>query len=217
MQYFLLVKSYMYFGVLISALLFNGLSMGSATFLEKFIPKCNHRFETFDFALNLMEERGVKILVETGTARLGEKNCNGDGCSTFVFSQWAAQNGAFLYSVDIDKASLHYAANDLMLLNRFVQLVHGDSVEFLKTFNKPIDFLYLDSYDFAIDNPGPSQEHHLNEIVAAYPWLTKNSIVMIDDCDLPYGGKGKLVIDYLLSKNWKIATRGYQVVLIHDD
>lgn len=53
---------------------------------------------------------------------------------------------------------------------------------------------YLDSFDFDISNPLPSQKHHLKEIEAAYDKLTDNSVVMIDDCDLPGGGKGKGVI-----------------------
>lgn len=182
--------------------------------LEDKIPKSNTRYKTFRYALNLMQERHAQILVETGTSRMGRSNCIGDGCSTLIFAEWASQNDAFLYSVDICKECLLNAEKALGDLVDFVQFVHSDSVEFLKNFGQPIDFLYLDSYDFEVKNPRPSQQHHLNEIIAAYPWLTKNSIVMIDDCALPHGGKGKLVIEYLLKRNWKIVSKGYQVVLV---
>lgn len=56
--------------------------------------------------------------------------------------------------------------------------------------------------------------HHCREIIAAYPWLTPHSVVMIDDCDLPYGGKGKLAIEYLTNRGWVIFRSGYQVILI---
>jgi hypothetical protein len=96
-----------------------------------------------------------------------------------------------------------------------VHLVEGDSVNFLKNFDRQIDFLYLDSYDFEKNNPSPSQQHHLREIEAAYDKLTPQSIVMIDDCDLAHGGKGKLVIAYLLDKGWSIYAQDYQVILVN--
>jgi hypothetical protein len=80
----------------------------------------------------------------------------------------------------------------------------------------PIDFLYLDSYDYEWNNPSPSQEHHLREIQAAFPRLHENSVVMIDDCALPQGGKGKLAIEYLKERGWKILLEQYQTILIFD-
>ena len=78
-----------------------------------------------------------------------------------------------------------------------------------------IDFLYLDSFDFELHNPSPSQEHHLKEIIAVAPRLRKSTIIMVDDCDLPYGGKGKLVIKWLKERGWVEHKSGYQVILVH--
>lgn len=183
--------------------------------LNKIEPE-NHRFMTFIYALRLLKERHAQVLVETGTARYGNKNCSGDGCSTLIFSDWVGVNGGHFYSVDISEFALQDAAASLGAANEFVQLVHSDSVAFLKNFNQPIDFLYLDSFDFELDNPEPSQQHHLKEIIAAYPWLTEQTIVMIDDCNLPYGGKGKLAIEYLLNRNWKIVAQDYQTILVRE-
>ena len=96
-----------------------------------------------------------------------------------------------------------------------LHFVCSDSVSFLQNFGKTIDFLYLDSYDFDVDNPFPSQHHHLLEISAAYPFLNENSIVLIDDCDLPHGGKGKLAIQFLMQRGWQVLMSGYQVLLIY--
>ncbi len=150
-----------------------------------------------------MAKRKAQILVETGTARGGRSNCAGDGCSTPIFAEWASQHGALLYSVDIDRTALITAERCLGDLYKYVKFVHSDSIVFLKNFNQKIDFLYLDSYDFDFKNPLPSQQHHYQEIVAAYPWLTDQTIILIDDCDLPHGGKGKLVIEFLLEKGGK--------------
>ncbi len=152
-------------------------------------------------------------MVETGTSRNGDLNCEGDGCSTLIFGNYARNNGNTFYSVDIDKEALANAKKALREAEPFVYLVEHDSIEFLQNFPTTIDFLYLDSFDFEIDNPTPSQEHHLKEIIAAYPHLGTHSVVMIDDCDLPHGGKGTLAIEFLVNRGWKILKKGYQVIL----
>jgi hypothetical protein len=95
-----------------------------------------------------------------------------------------------------------------------ITFVESDSVQFLKEFDKEIDFLYLDSFDYEKENPLPSQEHHLKEIQVVYNKLKPESIVMIDDCDLPGGGKGRLAIDFLTARGWKVVFKSYQVILI---
>ena len=119
-----------------------------------------------------------------------------------------------LYSVDVSERALLESLQAIPKLVSYVRFVQSDSVSFLASFNKPIDLLYLDSYDFVESDPLPSQQHHLNEIMAAYPFLHENSIVMIDDCDLPHGGKGALAIEYLLMRGWKIYAKHYQVILV---
>ena len=95
----------------------------------------------------------------------------------------------------------------------------SDSVSYLDTFQENIDFLYLDSYDYSskdISIQKASQEHHLKEIKAVEDKLHDNSIVLIDDCRLPGGGKGKLAIEYLTKSGWKIDMNKYQLLLIKD-
>lgn len=171
------------------------------------------RYPTFDYALNLLNQKIDPVIVETGTARFGRQNCQGDGCSTIIFAEWIRSHSGVFYSVDIDPKSLEQAKQGLEDLFPYATLICQDSVNFLHTFTQTIDFLYLDSYDFNINNPRPSQIHHLKEIQAAYSHLAPDCIVMIDDCDLPHGGKGKDAIQFLLSRGWKISAKGYQVIL----
>ncbi len=180
------------------------------------IPKDNMRYNTFKIALKLLSEREAKTIVETGTARAGAEWCLTDGGSTLIFGNWANDNGATLYSIDIDKDALLKAERALGAAVSYTRFVHSDSIQFLHKFDQSIDFLYLDSFDFEIGNPISSQKHHLEEIMAAYPLLTENSIVMIDDCDLPHGGKGKFAIIFLQRMGWKIMAEGYQVILVKD-
>ena len=60
--------------------------------------------------------------------------------------------------------------------------------------------MYLDSYDYSKDREVQikSQQHHLEEFKAIEDRLHNKTIVLIDDCDLPNGGKGKMVVEYML-------------------
>lgn len=185
--------------------------------LQNKIPKKNMRYDTFHAALKLMRDRNMKTIVETGTARGGRKGFESDGGSTIIFADWAKERGAEFYSVDISLDHLNQAkrgvTQEIGAIPSSIHFVCSDSIAFLQNFGKTIDFLYLDSYDFDFNNPLPSQYHHLYEIQAAYPKLSENSIVMIDDCTLPYGGKGKFAIEFLLERGWKILENRYQVIL----
>lgn len=187
-------------------------------YLKHRIYASDKRYPTFLRALQLMKERKCATIVETGTSRSGAKNFQGDGGSTIIFGEWAHRHKAQFYSVDINLDSLHRAEKalnkELDERTSFVHFINGDSVAFLTDFPYPIDFLYLDSYDFDESNPLPSQTHHLREIEAAYPHLTERSVVMIDDCALAHGGKGKFVIDYLVQRGWTVLENRYQVILV---
>lgn len=189
----------------------------ASSVLSSRIPPHDQRYPTFHYVLNEITKRNFKIIVETGTARNGAWNCIGDGCSTVIWSYWAKLFDGYVYSVDIDPEALRQSKHACGCCLSNVEFVCSDSVAYLENFGNQIDFLYLDSYDYDFNNPDPSQQHHLKEIVAAYPYLHEQSVVMIDDCNLPGGGKGKLVIEYLQERGWKIAMSGYQVVMVYEE
>ena len=187
-----------------------------AVIVDGLIPKDNPRHQTVVKALGLMEERGHKIIVETGTARGGVYGCGGDGCSTVMFSRWAQLHPEmFVFSVDIDQHNCAAAQEAVRSFNR-TRVFHDDSLHFLASFPTQIDFLYLDSFDYDSGRQWESQEHHLKEIVAAYNKLHEHSVVMVDECDLPGGGKCLLVERFLKDLGWKVVLRGYQVIMVMD-
>lgn len=187
---------------------------GSSKYLVNRLCEGGLRYSSSLLVLKLLELNKAKILVETGTARNGDTNFHGDGGSTIIYGDWAKQNNAFLWTVDISPTAIANAKAATQEFKDNIHFVCGDSIQFLNNFDHSIDFLYLDSFDFESENPKPSQEHHLKEIIAAYPKLHAHSIVMIDDCDLPHGGKGKLVIEFLLEKGWMPIYKGYQTILM---
>jgi len=126
-----------------------------------------------------------------------------------------------LHSVDISQNAVNVAMAEVgaQKLENNVTIHLSDSLEFLRRFKEPVDFLYLDSYEYSEELPERTicQEHHLNEFKLIENRLHNNSIVLIDDCGLPGGGKGKKVIDYMIPRGWKIIISKYQVLLLHKD
>lgn len=179
------------------------------------------RRDTLREVLRLLDERNATTLLETGVARMGLEKSKGDGASTIVFGLWSKQNDAHLYSVDIDPEATKRAgvAVDAMGLGDSVTLVTSDSVAYLENFTDSVDFLYLDSYDYHKTDTAiqtASQNHHLKEIKAIEGCLHDDTVILIDDCDMPNGGKGKLVIERLTAQGWKVHMSEYQVILVRD-
>lgn len=176
---------------------------------------------TFQKVLELLDKTRAKVIVETGTSRSGLQGAKGDGAATIVFGKWAKENGAFMHSVDISEDSVQGSQTevDTQNLGNHVKVHLSDSLVFLKDFDQQIDFLYLDSYDYSkdLEVQVKSQEHHLSEFKAIEDRLYENTIVLIDDCRLPNGGKGKMVIEYMLKRDWKILINAYQILLVRKD
>lgn len=188
----------------------------SADILSDKLPEDNGRYDTFAAALDLLFEKKARVIVETGTERWenAEYCFSGDGGATIIFGHWAYENNAALYSVDICPVHVGYAKANTAKYENHVEIVCDDSVAFLKTFSSPIDFLYLDSWDYDLDDPAPAQNHCLNEVLAAYDKLSEDAFIMIDDCNVPGGGKGKLAIEWLLEQGWLLHTNRHHVILV---
>jgi predicted O-methyltransferase YrrM len=176
------------------------------------------RRNTLRATLRLLEARGARTLVETGTARGGLARTKAEGASTVVFGIWARKHRARLHSVDLDPKAVDQASQAVteMGVADCVSFHVSDSVAFLKSFSEPVDFLYLDSFDYHHDPAiqRASQEHHLKEFEAIETRLHEQSVVLIDDCNLEGGGKGKLVIERMLDSGWKTVLSEYQVLLV---
>lgn len=183
-------------------------------YLSKRLPRGNGRYHTFRSCLKLLNQRNIQTIIETGTARCGDENFDGDGGSTILFAHWAKDHDAMLFSVDNNAVHIARAKEAVTEYASNIEFVLEDSVRFLEEFPGQIDFLYLDSYDFDEENPGPPQKHALREIMAAYDKLSKHAIVMIDDCNIPHGGKGKLAIKFLKEKGWYLKENRHQVILL---
>ena len=184
-------------------------------FQVKYAEKMEIRkFPTFKTALNLFLQNNGKIIVETGTIRV--RNDWGPGYSTYIFGDFCKRYDKRIYTVDNNPAYMAISKELTAEFSSHIEYVIDDSIHFLSTFAQPIDLLYLDSLDCdpdAADNPIP-QAHQLNELKTIYDRLTKNSIILLDDCQFMNGGKCKLTRNFLLENGWTLIFDHFQSLWI---
>lgn len=173
------------------------------------------------------------LIVETGSART---EAIGDGQSTLLFEKYLKLGpGGRLITVDLNPEATYFC--NQRLDPSYSKAFTGDSVSFLKNFGKyipsgfeKIDLLYLDSYDVDMNAPHDSALHHIYELVAAKPYLTSNTLVLIDDSPQNYNmcmnlegqyqllnpprawGKGMYVAEYAEKIGAEILSKNYQLL-----
>jgi len=174
-------------------------------FYKKYADKSKERFWTFKIALNLFLQRQGSIIVETGCLR--QKDDWGAGQSTLLFGEFCHRYGKKLYTVDNNAEHLLVAKEVTEPFKENIEYILGDSHLFLENFNKKIDLLYLDSLDADPNNQQKTREaqlHQLVEIQLALPKLSEKAIVLLDDNNLPFGGKTYLSKDFLKEKGFTL-------------
>lgn len=161
---------------------------------------------TWKAAISLYVQNRGGTIIETGCQRLPEDW--GAGCSTKLLALLLRELGfGELHSVDNSCEKIAFATTVLEADRTLTRVVFhlDDSVKFLKGFNRPVDFLYLDSYDYQRVEPELSraQRHQLAEIEAIYDMLSESAVVLLDDNSLPGGGKTRLSKQFLYAHKWR--------------
>ena len=168
------------------------------------------RGESFWLLQNYAIDHGARCIIETGTYR----GIGGDGESTVFLATVARDLGADFYSVDINQETVNKSKAHMEERGLKADVSCVDSVALLSCFGSPIDVLYLDSYDFSPDAPLPAQIHQLAEIGAAYGKLASHAAVLLDDCGIVHGGKGRLTSAFLLERGWRMVYDKYQRLFV---
>jgi hypothetical protein len=140
--------------------------------------KPNHlNYLTFKKLFELIPIHKEPVIVETGIASAGTN-------STYLFNEYIKKYGGRFWSVDINRDLVDKHSGNMC---PGTTLVHGDSVDFLRSFDKKINIAYLDSYDLDFYTPFPSGKHGLEEYRAIQSKLTNKSLLLIDDTPIePY-------------------------------
>lgn len=182
---------------------------------SKFYNLLGHRAKSFKTLFQLISSRfNNPNIIETGCMRI-ENNWCGDGFSTFMFGEYCKIYGGNFTTVDLTPDNLIFAIKHCLDIREHMTFVLSDSVKYLNSIKDTIDVLYLDSWDFQIGgNPNPPQDHCVREFLQAQDKLTDQSIIIIDDCKLEFGGKGGKLIPMLLEQyGYKLLIDDYQVIL----
>lgn len=175
------------------------------------------RYPSMKIALNLLHQWGGKNIVETGTTR-ALNDFGGAGMATIFFGDYCKQYDTHLWTVDILPEAIALSQSLTLDFKDSITYITDDSLNFLKTFPEKIDLLYLDSYDYPIDENEvdvlASQTHQLNELKAGWDKLSDKAIVLLDDNAWPNGGKCKLTKDFLIEKGWTCLWDDFQSLWI---
>lgn len=170
------------------------------------------RREGFDVLLRHLRGISDPVIVETGTTRAAD-DFAGAGSATSVFGLFCQCHGGELHSVDLDRQACEFALSWCREFGRRVFIHHGDALEMLAEFERPIDVAYLDSWD--ADLPG-ADEHGLQEAKAAAPLVKPGGLIAFDDTPRVRGvlrGKGALAVHWLERQGWRRLHDGYQKIL----
>jgi hypothetical protein len=168
----------------------------------------NSRYWTFQMALNILSQQTDNpVIIETGCQR--QQDDIGAGMSTSIFGEYCQTYGGQLITVDMVEPHLRICQACTSMFASNIQYALSDSLSFLRSYKGRVDLLYLDSVDYPIgDQAGDqalqtaSQTHSLAEFCAAEDTLHNKTILLIDDNQLPGGGKPRMLKDYLETRNW---------------
>ena len=172
------------------------------------------RKESFDLVEQLLINRNDMEMLEIGMTR-NVNGIGGDGYSTPFFSYIANMTKSRFTSIDISEKNKNICINILnkyeLLMDNIILIV-ADALEYLKNWNKAIDFLYLDAWDYTFGKEEKFAQCHLNAFKLIENYLKPDSLILIDDIlnHQTYEGKGKYLIPYMLNNHYKLIYKGYQ-------
>lgn len=183
-------------------------------FDRRFAPRLAVRAATFRRVFESMLAQGKSdyLIVETGTCHLPDA-WESHGQSTRLFDWFVGCAGGRVFSVDHEPLHVEVAR---ALVSENTEITCRDSVKYLwqARFDRPIDLLYLDSFDVERANPHPSSLHHIKELAAAMDKLQTGSIVMVDDWISDDVAKGRYVADFMRDIDAILLFQSYQVAWV---
>ena len=216
------------------------------TFIKYFNRVPKSRYHTFKYCFEYFEKNDMKTMVELGTSR-SFVDGRFPGCNLNDVKYWQPNNpevwdwsaGSFtkvastvfdnkddfqLYTVDLAKDHIQ-RCNIMNLNSNKIQYFVKSSEDFLQSFDKKIDMLYLDTGDMTPIEY--TAQLHLREakIIVERDLMASNGIILIDDIRsvVPYEqgqgielGKGYLSIPYFLKNGFKLVMDEYQTILLKE-
>lgn len=173
--------------------------------------KLERRRDGFAAIMEHLDHAPPGFIVETGVSRKPD-NWAGDGMSTAWWNWVVGQNYTFeAVSFDIDQAACEWARKTFPE----VEIHCGDSVQGLS--NLPhkilsrIRLLYLDSFDWSVEQNLDSAFHHFKELATVWALLPAGCLIVIDDRHSDAWGKHAAVAAFMANLGIAPAFVGYQI------
>jgi len=167
----------------------------------------------FEILLNREQDA---VMVEVGTQRDYDGNNDGGG-STHLFAWYINRYGGELYSVDENRINVDNGLRELgdrRLLGKNINLVYGNTVEYLRSFGRSIDFMFFNSRNYrgTVSDLSAAELNVLQQFKCCEEFLADDAVILIDGVvnDVTYEGCGKLLIPYLMDKEYKLLHGTYQ-------
>ena len=218
------------------------MSFVNDVFIPNYYNKLGIRKDTFLEIFKQLEKKKEKkyCIIETGAARGGPNDMEGNGSSTYLFDKFVNFYDGFVISFELN-------TNTAKIVNSSVSkkttVICKDSIEGINTLMDKtyfLDLLYLDSLDTKFDNDEESANHALNELKSGIFYLKNNSMIFIDDTPININylppwvnndknrgtnpnyinslkfpcGKGRKILEFIKDKKeFEIIKHEYQVVL----
>ena len=184
---------------------------------EDILPKLEKRAVSMKKIIDYLETLPSPIFIlETGCLRK-VNSFAGDGQSTLIFDNYIQYRGknSKIFSVDINELNVSICKN---IVSEYAHVECSDSIKFISNFNKLIkdnklSLLYLDSFDVNWDYPLESSAHHLKELTASIPYISEETLVVVDDAPLSMIGYRDEENNFKLTRQTKIGGKGY---LVHE-
>lgn len=172
-----------------------------------------------------------KTLIEIGTTR---ENVPGLG-STAILAKLCHRHGMRMITVDMDSENTEAARKQVLGLGESFRAVTQKGEEFLQAFQSPIDFIYLDAFDFEHPNHSDKRKKkyeallgttinnaachkmHLDCAIEIVRLAQSGTTVVFDDVWQEEGiwkGKGETAIPYFIAHGFKITKMGKNSVTL---
>lgn len=184
-------------------------------FKDFLYPRLGKRAESFALLFEHLKAFKNPLIIETGCLRV-PNNWEGDGQSTFQYDWFARDYNGQVITIDINQDSIDSARK---ACSGVTNTILNDSVETLNMLSKnlcrPASLIYLDSFDLDLSNPMPSAIHHVMELMAAQGLIGLDTLICVDDFDVPplgAGGKGLIVDQFMHSIRAEVIYSGYQKI-----
>lgn len=143
--------------------------------------RLDHRLPTIRLCAEALQAKVGGVYVECGCQ--STTAIHSQGLSTEIWASVADRQGGRLWTVDHDAEAMK-RCRQLTSAYGNIEYIVRDSIEFLRDFDRPMDFLYLDSVGFFEHTKDAARRHQLEEITTAFAKLAPGAVVLLDDANV---------------------------------